>query len=617
MTASQSEKREFQAEVKQLLDIVVHSLYTEKEVFVRELVSNASDALEKLRHLKLTEKDIFDEGLNLEINLSTDDKANTFAIQDFGIGMTRDELVENLGTIAHSGSKQFLQALQEGGEKSASLIGQFGVGFYAVFMVAKEVKVYSRSWKKDEPGHCWKSDGSGSYEIEQADGLRRGTKIVVSLTDNDKRFASSSTVKEIIQRYSSFVQFPINLNGEKVNVVEALWLRSKKEIKDEEYTEFYKFQSNALDEPRYRLHFSADAPLAINALIFTPKDNPERYGFGRIEPSVALYCRKILIDPKPDQLLPEWLRFLKGVVDSPDLPLNISRESMQDRSLVQKIGRVIAKRYLRLLADEAKKRRDAYLEFFDTFGTFLKEGVATDLSYRDDLAKLLFFESSVLEKGQRSSLAEYVSRMKDGQKDIYYILGQNRAAIESGPYLEGFKTRGLEVLFLYDPIDEFVMTNLGSFDEKKLVAGDQGDIELEDAPKPEAGETLDENETKKLCSWLRDVLGDRVQEVRPSSRLVDSPAMALSPDAYSAQMRRMMRTMKQGDDAPFKAVFEINPRHNLMRQLEKQRQSNEETAKLIALQTFDNALMAAGLLDDPKDMVSRMYQILEQAAGSK
>jgi len=617
MTASHTEKREFQAETKQLLDIVVHSLYTDKEIFVRELVSNASDALEKLRHLKLTEKEIFDEGLNLEINITTDDKANAFTIQDFGVGMTRDELIENLGTIAHSGSKQFLQALQEGGEKSASLIGQFGVGFYAVFMAAKEVKVYSRSWRKGEPGHCWRSDGSGSYEIEEAEGLRRGTKIVVSLTDEDKRFSSSSTIKDIIQRYSSFVPFPINLNGEKVNVVQALWLRNKSEITDEEYAEFYKFQSNALDEPRYRLHFSADAPLAINALIFTPKDNPERYGFGRVEPGVALYCRNVLIDPKPDQLLPEWLRFLKGVVDSADLPLNISRESMQDRSLVQRIGRVIAKRYLRFLADEAKKRRDAYLEFFDVFGMFLKEGVATDLAYRDELAKLLYFESSVLEKGQRSSLAEYVSRMKEGQKDIYYILGQSRAAIESGPYLEGFKARGLEVLFLYEPIDEFVMTNLGSFEEKKLVPGDQGDIELEDAPKPETEETLDENQTKKLCSWLRDVLGDRVQEVRPSGRLVESPAMALSPNAYSAQMRRMMKAMKQEDDTPFKAVFEINPRHKLMRQLDQQRQTDEETAKLVALQTFDNALMAAGLLDDPKDMVSRMYQILERAAGSK
>ncbi len=615
MSASHIEKHEFQAEIKQLLDIVIHSLYTDKEIFVRELISNASDALEKLRHLKLTEKEIFDDRLDLEVNITTDDKANTITIQDFGIGMTRDELVENLGTIAHSGSKQFLKAIKEGGEKNANLIGQFGVGFYSAFMVASEVKVYSHSWREDAPGCVWTSDGSGSYEIEDIEGQRRGTKIVITLKDDEKNYASDSTVKEIIKRYSSFVQFPINLNGEKVNTVDALWLRSKSEIKDEEYTEFYKFQANAFDEPRYRLHFSADAPLEINSLLFTPKDNPENFGLGRVEPAVALHCRKILIDPKPDKLLPEWLRFLKGVVDSADLPLNISRETMQDSALVQKLSRVITKRYLKFLGEEAKKRPEAYQEFFDVFGYFLKEGVATDFDYREDLSKLLYYESSVLEKGKTTTFADYVSRMKEEQKEIYYILGQNRESIESGPYLEGLKARGLEVLFLYESVDEFVMSNLREFDGKTLVSADQGDLKLDDAPKPDVEGSLDESQTKKLCSWLRDVIGERVQEVKASERLVDSPAIALSPDAYSAQMRRMMRAMnKEGGEAPFKVQFEINPRHQLMINLNEQREKNEDLAKLVALQTFDNAMVAAGLLDDPKDMVSRMYSILEQAA---
>src|SRR5579884_8142 len=293
---------EFQAEIKQLLDIVIHSLYTEKEIFVRELVSNASDALEKLRHLQLTEKEVFDDNLPLEINLTTDDKAKTLTIQDFGIGMTRGELVENLGTIAHSGSKAFLKALSEGAQKNAGLIGQFGVGFYSAFMAAKSVRVYTHSWRANEPGQLWTSDGAGSYEIEESEGQRRGAKIVVELKDECSEFSQEWRIKEILQRYSAFVAFPINLNGKRLNTVQALWLRNKNEIKDEEYTEFYKFQAHAVDEPRLRLHFSADAPLAINALLFVPKENTEKLGLARTEPGVALYCRKVLIDAKPKDL---------------------------------------------------------------------------------------------------------------------------------------------------------------------------------------------------------------------------------------------------------------------------------------------------------------------------
>ena len=614
MSATNVEKHKFQAEIKQLLDIVIHSLYTEKEIFVRELISNSSDALEKIRHVKLTEKDIFDKDLDLEIKISTDDTANTITIQDFGIGMTKEELVKSLGTIAHSGSKQFLEALKQGGEKNENLIGQFGVGFYSAFMVAKEVKVYSRSLREEEPGHVWTSSGAGEYQIEEVEGQRRGTKIVVFLKDEDKQFASDSNIKEIVKRYSSFVQFPIKLNGDVVNTIDALWLRSKSEIKDEDYSEFYKFQANAWDEPRYRLHFNADAPLAINALLFVPQENPERAGLGRIDPGVALYCRKVLIDSKPEELLPEWMRFTKGVVDCEDLPLNISRETMQDKSLLQKLGKVITKRFLKFLAEEAKKRPGQYQEFFDKFGFFIKEGVAIDFTYKDELSKLLYFESSTLEKGKRTSLADYVSRMKEDQKEIYYILGQNREAIESGPYLEGFKARGVEVLFLYEAVDEYVMSNLREYEEKTLVSADQGDLKLEDNPEPNDEGSLSEDESKDLCSWLKETIGDRVKEVKVSSRLVDSPSMALSPDAMSSQMRRMMRQMGQDSGMPNEVLFEINPRHSLMINLNQQRESNPDLAKLIALQAFDNSLIAAGLLEDPREMVTRTYEILSQAS---
>src|SRR5580698_10801878 len=405
MSTATPQKFEFQAEIKQLLDIVIHSLYTEKEIFVRELVSNASDALEKLRHLQITEKEIFDDRLELEINLTTDDKAKTFTIQDFGVGMTRAELVENLGTIAHSGSKAFLKALGEGDKKAAGLIGQFGVGFYSAFMVAKTVKVYTHSWRESEPGLLWTSDGTGSFAIEESSGERRGTKIVVELKDECSEFSQEWRVKEIIERYSAFVSFPINLNGKRINTVQALWLRGKNEIKEEEYDEFYKFQAHDTEKPRLRLHFSADAPLSINALLFVPKDNTEKLGFSRLEPSVALYCRKVLIDARPKDLLPEWLRFLQGVVDSEDLPLNISRETMQDKALIEKLNKVITKRFLKFLDEEATQRPEDYAGFYGEFGVFLKEGAALDFAHKDALTKLLRFESSLTEKAKTTTFA--------------------------------------------------------------------------------------------------------------------------------------------------------------------------------------------------------------------
>lgn len=614
MSTSTSEKFEFQAEIKQLLDIVIHSLYTEKEIFVRELVSNASDALEKLRHLQLTEKSVFDDNLPLEINITTDDTAKTITIQDFGIGMTRAEMIENLGTIAHSGSKAFLQALSQGGEKNANLIGQFGVGFYSAFMVAESVSVYSHSWKENEPAHVWTSDGSGSYEIEEVDGQRRGTKIVVKLKADCGEFSTASRVEGLLKQYSAFVAFPIQLNGNRINTVQALWLRSKNEITDEEYTEFYKFQSHAFDAPRLRLHFSADAPLQINALLFVPENNPEKFGMNRIEPSVSLYCRKVLIDAAPKDLLPEWLRFLKGVVDSEDLPLNISRETMQDKALIDKLNKVLTKRFLKLLDEEAASAPDTYNAFYTEFGIYLKEGAALDFSHRDQIMKLLRFESSFTEKGKTTSLADYVSRMGSEQKDIYYLIGANRAAIESGPYLEGLKARNLEVLFCYEPVDEYVMNNVRTFDGKNLTAADRSDIELAALDKSDTQETLSGDDLTALTTWLKESLGDRVEEVKSSSRLVDSPVVALSSDAFmTPQMRRMMKAMNPDSDAPaVKVNLEVNPAHPLIRRLAVTRAESPEKAALVAEQLLDNALISAGLLDDPTSMLARLYKLLEQ-----
>ena len=414
-----SETKEFQAEVKKLLDIVIHSLYTERDIFVRELISNAADALEKFRHQRLLEKEVFDSHVPLEITIDVDDTSHTLTITDTGIGMTRAEMEMNLGTIAHSGSDTFLADLAEAAKKDISLIGQFGVGFYSAFMAAQKVRVLSRSYVPDAEGHEWSSDGSGSYTLTEEKGLRRGTRIIVELKDDAHEFANEEKIKAIIKQYSNFVPFPIKVKGETVNTVQALWARNKNEIKEEEYTEFYKFIGNAFDEPLQRLHFTADAPLAINALLFVPRENIERLGFGRMKSGVNLYCQKVLIEQHSENILPEWLRFLKGVVDSEDLPLNISRQALQDSALVAKLKKVITKRFLKFLGEQATKDAEKYNGFFADFGIYLKEGVTSDYAYRDEIAKLLRFESSKSEAGMLISLEDYIERMVEGQKEIY------------------------------------------------------------------------------------------------------------------------------------------------------------------------------------------------------
>ena len=620
MPTKKPERHEFQAEVKQVLDIVVHSLYTDKEIFVRELISNASDATEKLRHTQITEKEIFDANLDLEIQVSSDEEAGTLTIKDFGIGMTRDELIENLGTIAHSGSKQFLNALKEGGGHNENLIGQFGVGFYSVFMVAEKVDVYTRTWKNKGESLCWSSDGSGAYEIETVEGERRGTRVVIQLKEEYKEFAKKERLEGILKKYSAFVQFPVKVEGEKLNTIEAVWLKNKAVVTEEEYKEFYKFQAKAFDEPRFWLHFSADAPLEIHTLLFAPTENMEGFGFGRMEPGVALYCRKVLIDGEPKNLLPEWLRFVRGVVDSADLPLNISRESMQDSTLIQKLNKVITKRFLKLLEEKAKKEPEAYNDFWNKFGLFLKEGTTTDFTHRDQLLKLLRYESSYTEAGKTTSFADYLSRAPEGQKEIYYLFGPSRTAIESGPYLEAFKARNIEVLYLYEPIDEFVMNHARQFEEKNFVSAAGDDIDLNaiapetDTDKPEA---LEKEASENLCTFIKEQLGDNVSEVTASDRLVGSPAMIVNTDPMmTAQMRKMMQAMqKDGDGAngaepPVK--LQINPRHPLVKNLASLRDSNCELAGLISAQILDNARIAAGLLEDPSTMVTRNYEILEK-----
>ncbi len=615
MSVTTPEKHVFQAEIQQLLDLVVHSLYTDKEIFLRELISNASDAMEKLRHIEATEKNIHQPTLPLEIHITTDEEAGTLTIADHGIGMSHEELVKNLGTIAHSGTKAFLKAVKESGGSPQNMIGQFGVGFYSAFMVADTVAVHSRSWHADSPELVWTSDGKSGYEIEETSGLERGSKLVLSLKEDCKEYATESRIKHLIETYSNFVGFPILLNGKRINEVEALWLKNKSDITDEQYKAFYQFACKAWDEPSYRLHFSADAPLAINSLVFAPSENPERMGFTKTEPSIALYCKKVLIDPSPKDLLPDWMRFMKGVVDSADIPLNISRETMQDSALIKKLGSVISKRVIKMFEKEAEADPEKYRGFYKKFDRFFKEGIATDYPNRESLAKLLRFESSLTETGAVCGFTDYVSRMKDGQETIYYLVGPNREHIESSPYLEAFKSRGLEVIYFTDAVDEYVVDSLGEFSGKKLVSIRHGGVELDD--QAAEGESLTEEQTTALCDFLKTELGDRVTSVGSGKRLVDSPVIALVPaDGMSPQMRQMMKAMDENFKDEVKVELEINPRHALVRKLAETKDSNPDLAKLVSRQLLDNALIAAGLLEDARDTVKRMNDLMVKAMGA-
>jgi len=610
------ETKEFQTEIRQLLDIVIHSLYTEREIFLRELISNAADAMERLRYMQLTGPVVKDQDIALEIHIDTDDNSHTLTITDTGIGMTKDELVENLGTIAHSGSKEFIKHLSaKGDQKDLNLIGQFGVGFYSAFMVADKVTIYTRSYQQEGESFVWESDGVGSYTITEGVDRVRGTKMVLHLKEDAYDFAKEVTIQRVIKQYSSFVPYPITVNGQKVNTVDALWTKNKSEILDDDYNEFYKFIANAYDEPLFRLHFSSDAPLNINTLLFVPKENLEQFGFGRTEPGVSLYCKKVLIQEKSQVVLPEWLRFLRGVIDSEELPLNISRETMQDSALVSKLNKVITNRFLKFLEGQSTSEPEKYKEFWEKFNFFIKEGAANDFTHQKELVKLLRFESSNTQTGELVSLSDYVSRMKEDQSAIYYVNGPSREVIESGPYLEIFRNKGLEVIYTYAAIDDYIFGAIREYDGKKVTSADEADLNLSDTEqRDKSDDALSEEDILALTSWLKEVLGSKVTEVRESKRLVDSPAVVLSPYGTNS-MQRMMQLVNKDLNNVGPSVLEINVAHPMIKRLDIAHKNEDSFAKIAAEQIFENAQIAAGLIIDPRIMVNRLNKILERALG--
>ena len=607
-----TETHQFQAEVRQLLDIVINALYSDREIFVRELVSNASDALEKLRLKQLTDSNIYQPDKPLEITVATDKENKTITIADTGIGMTEADLVENLGTIAHSGTKKFMEALKQKQEGGADLIGQFGVGFYSSFMVADRVEVFTRSYEPEAASLRWSSDGREGYSIETlAEPLDRGTRIVIRLKDEYEEFSQEYRVKELLRRYSNFVGFPLNFNGEHINTVQAIWSKSKSDVKPEEYDEFYQFISHTDEKPLSYMHFSADAPIALNALLFIPRRNPEMFGFGRVDANVSLYCKRVLIDAKPEGLLPEWLRFLNGVVDSEDLPLNISREMLQDNSLVRKISDIITRRFIKHLEKLAKDDQETYREFYAQFSRYLKEGVVTSWPNKESLGKLLRFESTSTEPGETTSFEEYLTRMKEGQTAIYALTGPSRSHLENSPYLEAFKARGYEVAFFTDHGDEFVLDSLSSVDGKPVTMIDRADVELP-ALEEEQKDALPQEEAAALEEWLKGLYPDKFSKVPRGKRLVSGAAVALqSGNDMGPEMRAYMKAM--GQEVPEShPQLELNPSNPLVKKLSALRTENPELAQMVADQIANTALLRAGMLDDPAVLAQSSQALMEQ-----
>lgn len=599
------ETMEFQTEVRKMLDIVIHSLYTDKEIFLRELISNAADALEKARYLEAAGQ-AEPSGEALEIHIETDEENHAVTVRDTGVGMTRDEVIENLGTIAHSGARSFLENLGNRDGSDVNLIGQFGVGFYSAFMVAREVRLTSRSVRAAEPV-VWESSGDGTYRLGVAGPQPRGTSIRLTLKEKDREYADPFRIREIIRQYSSFVPFPVFLNGERVNTMEALWKENKNDIGEDRYQEFYKYLAEDYQNPLLYHHFSVDAPLSIQSILFCPGENLEQRGLGKLEGGVRIYSRRVMIREKSDELLPPWLRFLRGVVDSDEIPLNISRETMQDSALMRKLGRIITGRFLSYLDDLSRKDPDLYLEFYRKFGIFLKEGLASDAEHQEKLLKLLRFETSGKEAGQFVSLDEYLESAGEDAGEIYYLSGSGREALEKSPYLEVFRQKEREVLFSYDGLDDYVLSMAGNYRGKRFVSAENAELAVD-----KATAVLNDPELEELTQWMKDSLGEQVSEVKISDRLVESPALVKNPLGMTSNLERWFTLMEDREAVVAPRILEINPSHPLMEKLYRHKQVNPERALLAAQQIFDQAMLSAGLPVDIRKLVERMNRLLEE-----
>ncbi len=612
-------KYQFKAEIKQLLDILVHSLYTHRDIFVRELVSNAADALDKVRFEEVRGTRLINPDLPYEINIDVDEKKKTFTITDTGIGMTRDELISNIGTIAHSGSADFLKRISDQEQKGPELIGKFGVGFYSVFMAGEQVVITTQSFLPDSEPCQWRSDGTGSYIITTIDKAPRGTKIEVQLREDAHEFAEQSRIEEVIKKYSNFVPFPIKINGVQINTISAIWREPKSSIKDEQYNDFFKFIANSTEDPLTYLHISSDAPIQFNSLLFIPKTNDEIFDMMPHDEGVNLFVKRILVQPHCKDLLPHYLHFIRGVVDSEDLPLNISRETLQENTEIARIKSVLVKKILGHLSELAEKETEKYSRFWKDFGRIFKEGYM-DYAHRERVIDLFRFNSSSCKNAEEYiSMQTYADRMLAGQEEIYYLSGPNREAIERNPHLEIFRKKEIEVLYLYEPIDEFVMADIQKYRDKKLQSIDQFDPQkikaipaTEEKAESDKSEQIDERKLADLCARIKNILGDRVTEVRASERLTDSPAVLINPDGtLSTQMQKIMLTISKESKMPAK-IMELNGKHPLIQNMLKiyLADPKDEYLSQATENLFNSVLLLDGYLPDPYEMVAGIQQLL-------
>lgn len=624
-----SETFAFKAEIKQLLDILVHSLYTEREIFLRELISNASDALNRVQFEQLTNPNLLDPDAELKIHITPNEELGTLTISDTGIGMTQAEMEENLGVIAHSGAKAFIEAMKDAknGASAQDVIGQFGVGFYSVFMVADRVRVVSRSYEPEAQAYAWESAGDETYILEEAEHEHRGTDIIITLKDDAKEFLQVWQLKDIIRRHSDYIAFPIYVgeDEEATNKQTAIWRQNPKEISDEQYDDFYKMLTLDFEGPQHRVHMRADVPLQFYALLYVP-NSPEPGMFSpRKEPGLKLYARKVLIQEYSTDLLPEYLLFMQGVVDSEDLPLSVSRENVQATRVIANLKKTLTSRVLSEFKRMAKNDSEKFLGIYEQFGRFFKQGLVISAGEKEDLEKLLFFNSTHDDDpAQWHTLQDYVDRMAENQDDIYYIIGDDFHSARRSPHLDAFRQRGIEVLYFTDPIDSFMVVGLTDYDGHTLRNVDEADIDLSDVGAVKAEdevtqrEALAEGDFGAVQARFKTVLGGRVQDVRQSKTLTGSPARLVSDDSSNQRnMFRINRLLDKEYELPVKTL-ELNPRHPLIHNLSQMIDNGPENpmVNVVIEQLFETALLQDGIHPDPAAMADRLLVLMEAATGT-
>lgn len=636
-SATNTETLGFQTEAKQLLHLMIHSLYSNKEIFLRELISNASDAADKLRFKAVSDDSLYEGDGSLKVRVESDAEANTITITDNGIGMTRDEVLENLGTIAKSGTAEFLSNLSGDNKKDSQLIGQFGVGFYSAFIVADKVEVFTRKAGQDSAeGVHWVSAGEAEFTVETLERAERGTSIVLHLKSDQTEFADDWRLRTVIKKYSDHIAIPVEMEKaaeplaedasdedkkaadnkapefEKINDATAMWTRARNEVKKEEYKEFYKHVSHDFEDPLTWSHNKVEGKLEYTSLLYIPTKAPFDLWHRDAARGLKLYVQRTFIMDEAEQFLPLYLRFVKGVVDSGDISLNVSREILQQDPVVESMRSALTKRVLDMLDKMAKKEPENYAKFWKEFGQVIKEGSGEDFANKDKIAKLLRFSSShTSEDDQAQSLEDYVSRLQEGQDKIYYVAAENYKTAANSPHLEVFRKKGIEVLLLTERIDDWLMNNLAEFDGKKFEDVARGDLDLGDLDNEEDKKEQEKaaKESEDLVKRVKDILSEDVEDVRVTHRLTDSPAcLVVGQNDMGEQMRRLME--QAGQTVPdSKPIFELNPEHPLVSRLDQE--ADEDRFSELSRVLFDQAHLAAGgTLEDPASYVQRLNKLL-------